>query len=308
MVIGKSLGSRIMDVIIYIILVFVVIVTLYPVLNIAATSLSSSVAVEKNLVTVYPRDFTLKAYSMIFENDVIPRSFINSTFYTILGTIISLIMTILLAYPLSKRNLPLRRFYTVFLVITMYFSGGLIPGFLLVKALGLYDSVWAMILPGALSTYNAMIMISFFKTLPPELEESAYLDGANDILILVRIIIPLSTASIATIGLFYAVSKWNDWFTGMIFLKSTNKYPLPLILRELIIENKMEDMMNMGGVASNLNAGKNMNAMKDDGDKMVNAETLKYATLFVSMIPMLIIYPFVQKYFVKGVMIGSLKG
>lgn len=308
MVVDKSAGSRIFDIIVYIVLGMVVIVTLYPVLNIVATSLSSTVAVEKNLVTFYPKDFTLKAYSMIFKNDIIPRSFINSAFYTIGGTLLSLIMTILLAYPLSKRNLPLRRVYTIFLVITMYFSGGLIPGFLLIKSLGMYDSIWAMILPGAISTYNAMIMIAFFKSIPIELEESAYLDGANDFIILARIIIPLSTASIATIGLFYAVSKWNDWFTGLIYLKSTNKYPLPLILRELVIENRLEDMMDLGGVASELNGGKSFNDFKDDSNKMVNAETLKYATLFVSMVPMLIIYPFIQKYFVKGVMIGSLKG
>ncbi|HOJ09731.1 MAG TPA: carbohydrate ABC transporter permease [Clostridiales bacterium] len=308
MVKDNTTGSKILDIIIHIILIFVVVITLYPVLNIAATSLSSSVAVEKNLVTFYPKELTFKAYELIFKNDIIPNSFRNSIFYTVVGTIISLVMTILLAYPLSKKDLPLRRFYTVFLVITMYFSGGLIPSFLLIKRLGLYDSVWALLLPGAISTYNTMIMISFFKSLPRELEESAYLDGANDLIILIKIIIPLSTASIATIGLFYAVGKWNDWFTGMIYLKSSRKYPLPLILRELIIENKLEDMMDVGGVASNLNAGKSMNVMKDDAQKMVNADTLKYATLFVSMIPMLIIYPFVQKYFVKGVMIGSLKG
>ena len=308
MVRNKTVGSKIFDGIIYGVLFLILIITLYPILNIAATSLSSSVAVERNLVTFYPKEFTLRAYEMIFENSIIPNSFKNSIFYTVVGTAISLTMTILLAYPLSKKDLPLRRGYTIFLVITMYFSGGLIPSFLLIKNLKLYDSIWAILLPGALSTYNAMIMISFFKSIPKELEESAYLDGANDITILIRIILPLSTASIATIGLFYAVGKWNDWFTPMIYLKSTLKYPLPLILRELIIENKLEDMMNMGGVAGNLNAGKSMNIMKDDAQNMVNADTLKYATLFVSIIPMLIIYPFVQKYFVKGVMIGSLKG
>ena len=308
MVQDKSISSKIFDIFIHIFMILVIIITLYPVLNIAATSLSSSIAVEKNLVTFYPKQLTFRAYEMIFENDIIPNSFKNSILYTICGTAMSLTATILLAYPISKKDLPLRKVYTIFLVITMYFSGGLIPSFLLIKNLKLYDSVWAILLSGAISTYNVMIMISFFKSLPPELEESAYLDGANDIVILVRIIIPLSTASIATIGLFYAVGKWNDWFTPMIYLKSTMKYPLPLILRELIIENKLEDMLNMGGAAGNLNAGKSMNVMKDDAQNMINADTLKYATLFVSMIPMLIIYPFVQKYFVKGVMIGSLKG
>lgn len=308
MVADKSIGSRIFDVIIHFILLIIVAVMLYPVLNIAATSLSSALAVEKNLVTIYPKEFTIRAYEMIFENKIIPTAYLNSILYTITGTALSLTLTILLAYPLSKKNLPLRKFYVIFLVITMYFSGGLVPTFLLVKSLGLYDTFWAMILPGAMSTYYTMIMISFFKSIPHELEESAYLDGANDFVILLRIIIPLSTASIATIGLFYAVGKWNDWFTALIYLKSTFKFPLPLILREMIIANKLTDMIDMGGSGEILSEGKTIDTLKDSAGRMVNAETVKYATLFVSIIPMLIIYPFVQKYFVKGVMIGSLKG
>ncbi len=308
MVKDKTFGSRMFDACVYLFLSLVILVTLYPILNIFATSLSSSVAVERNLVTFYPRDLTWRAYEMIFENDIIPRSFMNSIWYTVVGTAVSLVLTLLMSYPLSKKRLPMRRFYTIILVITMFISGGLVPTFLLVNSLGLYDSFFAMILPGAISTYNVMVMTSFFRGLPDELEESAMLDGANDVTILLRIIIPLSTASIATIGLFYAVGRWNDWFSAMIYLKSTKKFPLPLILRELILENKLEDMMNLGGNAGNLGAGKNLSVMRDENMKTVTADTLKYATLFVSMVPMMVIYPFVQKYFVKGVMIGSLKG
>ncbi len=297
-----------LDVVIYLFLIFVILVTLYPILNILATSLSSTVAVERGLVSFYPREFTVRAYQMIFENAIIPRSFANSVMYTAVGTAISLTLTILMSYPLSKKRLPMRKFYTIIIVVTMFISGGLVPSFLMITQLGMYDSFLAMVLPGAISTHNVMVMTSFFRAMPDELEESAMLDGANDVTVLLRIILPLATASIATIGLFYAVGRWNDWFTGLIYLKSTNKFPLPLILRELVLENKLEDMMNVGGNAANINGGKNLNAMRDDNLRSVNAETLKYATLMVSMIPMMIVYPFVQKFFVKGVMIGSLKG
>ena len=308
MIQDKSPASRIFDVLIYLFMAAVIVVALYPILNIFATSLSSSVAVERGLVTFYPREFTLRAYEMIFENAIIPRSFLNSILYTVMFTAVALVLTILLSYPLSKKRLPMRKFYTVIIVVTMFISGGLVPTFLLVTKLGFYDSMLALVIPGAISTSNVMVMTSFFRSLPEELEESAMLDGANDVVILIRIMLPLATASIATIGLFYAVYRWNDWFTAMIYLKSTNKFPLPLILRELVIENKLEDMMNIGGNAANINGGKNLNAMRDNNMRNINAETLKYATLMVSIIPMMIVYPFVQKFFVKGVMIGSLKG
>jgi len=278
-----------------------VIITLYPVLNIASVSMSSSRAVESGLVTVYPKEFTLKAYEMIFKNNVIPRGFINSIFYTFTGTLICMIMTILLAYPLSKSDLPFRPVIVMFMVITMYFSGGLLPTFLNIRRLGLYDNYLALLLPSALSTTNTMIMVTFFRNLPNELEESAYLDGANEFILLIRIVLPLSSASLATISLFYAVGKWNDWYSALIYLKDAYKFPLPMILRELIMRDKIAEMLETGGMLAG-------NRMVDDMNRMVNYDTLKHATLFVSMVPMLILYPFIQKYFVKGVMIGSLKG
>ncbi len=296
------------DVLLNVFMGLVIVVTLYPTLNILASSLSSADAVEKNLVSFFPREFTLRAYTMIFENSIIPRSYVNSIFYTLVGTAISMVLTVAYAYPLSKKNLPLRKLYTVLIMVTMYFAGGLIPSFLLVRNLGMYNKASAMLLPGAVSAYNVIVMSSFFKSIPAEIEESAVLDGANDFVILFSIVLPLSTASLATVGLFYAVARWNNWFSALLYLKDSAKFPLPLILRELIIENKLAEMMNVGGQAGNLGASYNANYMLDVNSRRVNAETLKYATLFASMLPMAILYPFAQKYFIKGVMLGSLKG
>ena len=203
----------------------------------------------------------------------------------------------LMAYPLSKKKLPLRRFYTTLIVFTMFFSGGLIPTFLVVKGLGLYNTMWALILPGAISTMNLIIMRTFFQSIPMELEESAFLDGANDIVVFYRIILPLSKASIATIAMFYAVGHWNSWFNALVYLKDSEKYPMQLILRDIVIQSQMSRELAEQGSTE---AYELINT--------VSVEGIKYATLFFSIIPMLIIYPFVQKYFVKGVMIGSLKG
>jgi putative aldouronate transport system permease protein len=208
-----------------------------------------------------------------------------------------MVMTVLTAYPLSKKNLPLRGFYMTLIIITMFFGGGLIPSFLLVRSLKMYNTVWALVLPGAVSSMNMIIMRTFFEGLPAELEESARLDGAGDFRILARIILPLSTASIATIGMFYAVSHWNSWFSANIYLRESSKFPLQLILREIIMQNQMaRELAEQGNIA----------AMEETG--YISVEGLKYATLVISIAPMLMIYPFVQKYFVKGVLIGSLKG
>lgn len=308
MVRDRSPLAKLFDLSLNVLMGLVIVITLYPTLNIMASSLSSADAVEKNLVSVFPREFTLRAYQMILENNIIPQSYANSIFYTAMGTAISMVLTVGYAYPISKRHLPLRTFYTVVIMITMYFSGGLIPGFLLVKQLGLYNTAAAMLLPGAVSAYNVIVMSSFFKSIPAEIEESAVLDGANDMTILLRIVLPLSTASLATIGLFYAVAKWNNWFSALLYLKDSVRFPLPLILRELIIENKLSEMMNVGGQAGNLSSSYDAAYMLDVNSRRVNAETLKYATLFVSILPMAMLYPFAQKYFIKGVMLGSLKG
>lgn len=292
-----SLSSRLLDVVVYTSLFLLLVITIAPVLHVISMSFSSSAAIDRGRVGLLPVEPTVKSYQMIMDAGKVPKSFLNSVYYTALGTTINLIMTVLTAYPLSKKNLPLRGFYMTLIIITMFFGGGLIPSFLLVRSLKMYNTVWALVLPGAVSSMNMIIMRTFFEGLPAELEESARLDGANDLRILTRIILPLSTASIATIGMFYAVGHWNSWFSANIYLRESSKFPLQLILREIIMQNQMaRELAEQGNLA----------AMEETS--YVSVEGLKYATLVISIVPMLMIYPFVQKYFVKGVLIGSLKG
>jgi len=286
-----------LDIIVHTTLIILLVITLFPVLHVAAVSLSSSKAIDRGLVSIFPVDFSLEAYRILWKSGRVPKSFVNSVIYTSVGTVVNILVTMLMAYPLSKKKLPLRRFYTTLIVFTMFFSGGLIPTFLVVKGLGLYNTMWALILPGAISTMNLIIMRTFFQSIPMELEESAFLDGANDIVVFYRIILPLSKASIATIAMFYAVGHWNSWFNALVYLKDSEKYPMQLILRDIVIQSQMSRELAEQGSTE---AYELINT--------VSVEGIKYATLFFSIIPMLIIYPFVQKYFVKGVMIGSLKG
>ena len=294
MVRDKSISSRVLDVFIYFVIAFVVLVTLIPILHVISVSLSSVNSVNRGDVSLFPREATLRSYQVVWEAGTVPSAFLNSVYYTTLGTLTNLIFTTMMAYALSRKSLPLRTFFNIIVLITMFFGGGLIPTYLLVVKLGLNDSVWAIVVPRAIATYNLIIMRTFFMSLPVELNESAKLDGANDGQIFIRIIIPLSKASIATIGLFYAVSNWNAWFEAMIYLKSSSDFPLQLILREILLQAQLTAELDI--------------AQDDVLANRVNEESIKYATLVISIIPMLVIYPFIQKYFVKGVMLGSLKG
>ncbi|BDF47823.1 carbohydrate ABC transporter permease [Eisenbergiella sp.] len=287
-----------MDVICYIIVAVVIVITLYPVLHLMALSLSSSSAVSKNLVSIWPREFTLQAYRKILATGTLVKSFKNSLIYTALGTVINMLLTSTMAYALSKARLPLRSFFTKLVLLTMYFSGGIIPTFLLINSLGMYDSVWALVMPSAISTYNLIVLRSFYAAMPLELEEAAYLDGASDLGIFFRIVLPLSKAGLATISLFYLVGHWNSYYSAMIYLKTAEKYPLQLVLRSIVIEGQMANELAAAGQA----------AAAEAMTGQVSVNSIKYATLFISIVPMMIIYPFIQKYFVKGVMIGSLKG
>lgn len=287
-----------MDIFCYAAALIVVVITLYPVLHLMALSFSSSGAVSKNTVSIWPKEFTLQAYRQVLSTGTVPNSFINSIVYTAIGTVINMLFTSTMAYALSKAQLPFRSFFTKLVLLTMYLSGGMIPTFLLVNALGLYDSIWALVLPGAVSTYNLIVLRSFFAAMPVELEESARLDGANDITVFWRIVLPLSKAGLATIALFYLVGHWNSFYSAMIYLRSADKYPLQLVLRNIVIQGQMANELAAAGQAS---AAESMYGQ-------VSVNSIKYATLFLSIVPMMFIYPFIQKYFVKGVMIGSLKG
>ena len=298
MIADRSLSSKIMDVIVYTTMIVVLVTTLYPLLYVVSASLSSASANDRGLVTIFPVDFNIDAYIGIFSMPTLTRAFTNSVIITASGTAINMFFTTTYAYALSRKKLALRGFYTVVAMIPMYFSGGLIPSFLLItRTLHLYNSWWALILPGAISTTNMIIMRSFFVSLPAELEESAYLDGANDIVIFYKIILPLSKAVLFTIGLYYLVGHWNSWFNAMIYLDDDNKMPLQYMLRQIVLLSANLEQAALDG-----------EVVSGSSLYFTNYVAVKYATLVFSMIPMLMIYPFIQKYFVKGVMIGSIKG
>ena len=272
----------------------IVMIVLIPLLFVVAASFSDPDLVIKGKVLLLPKGVTLKAYTMVFENEDIWRGFLNSCFYTLSGTLISVVLTVIAAYPLSRAKLPGRNFFMLAILFTMYFNGGMVPTYLLVRNLGMYNTVWALLIPAAISTYNLIVAKTFFEnSIPEELYESATLDGCGNISMLLKIVIPLSKAIIAVLILYYAVGIWNAYFDALIYLKDDNKYPLQIILRNILLLGQTEQMgTNDIGMA----------------EKIKMSEAIKYSAIVVSSIPMLIIYPFVQKYFVKGVMSGAIKG
>lgn len=297
MVKDNSISSKILDVIIYISLIFLMIVILYPIIYIFSVSVSSATAYESGRVVFLPVEFNLETYKVIFEAGTIPRSFVNSVIYTVVYVVISLLFTTTMAYPLSraKERVPFKGIISKIVIFTMFFSAGTIPNFILVKNLHLMNSMWSLILPIAVSTYNLVVMRSFFEAIPESLEEAAFIDGANEIQIFWKVMLPLAKAALATVGLFYGVSMWNSWFTAMLYLQSDTKYPLQLIIRHIVMQNQLQaELAAMGDTTAFENT--------------TNTESLKYATLFLSILPMMAVYPFIQKYFVKGVMVGSVKG
>ncbi len=298
MVQDKSISSKVLDVVIYVSLILLLIVTLYPIIYIFSVSVSSTTAYESGRVFFLPVEFNLEAYKVIMKAGTIPRSFINSVIYTIVYTVVSLFMTTTMAYPLSrsKDRVAFKGFFSKIVIFTMFFNAGIIPNYLVVKGLGLMDSMWALVLPTAISTYNLVVMRSFFEGIPIDLEEAAFIDGANELTIFWKIMLPLSKAALATVGLFYGVSMWNQWFNAMLYLQSDTKFPLQLIIRQIIMQNQMAAELAAMGDTSMMTA------------QTTNSVSLKYATLFLSILPMLAVYPFIQKYFVKGVMVGSVKG
>ncbi len=297
MVKDNSVSSIILDIVIYIFLILLMIITLYPIIYIFSVSLSSTEAFEAGKVMLWPVQPNLDAYKEIITGKTVPMSFLQAVINTILYTVISLAFTTTLAYPLSraKERVPFHGAITKLVVFTMFFTAGMIPVYLIVQKLGLLNTRWSMILPAAISTYNLVVMRSFFESVPVELEEAAFIDGANELTIFVKIILPLSKAALATVGLFYGVYMWNQWFSAMLYLSDRvkNLYPLQYIIRQIVMENQL---------AAEAAAAGELNTVT------VSTVSLKYATLFISIVPMLCVYPFIQKYFVKGVMVGSVKG
>lgn len=289
-----SLTDRILDIIVNILAVIIIVVILYPLLFVLAASFSDPDYVLQGEVTIFPKGFSLYPYKLVFQNGDIWRGYMNSIIYTVLGTFISITLTICLAYSLSRKDMPHRKFLTLFILFTMYFSGGMIPSYLLVKNLKLYNTMWAVIIPVAINTYNFIVAKTFFEnSIPKEMYESAMIDGSGDIRTLWSIVLPLSTSIISVLILYYAVDYWNAYFNALIYLNNEKLYPLQIILRNILLVGQTEQM------------GSNSVGM---GEKIKMAEAIKYSVIVVSSLPVLIIYPFVQKHFVKGVMIGAVKG
>ena len=274
------------------VVVFIAACCLFPFLHILAISFSNKTAVIRGDVLLWPVNFDLSAYKAVFTNKGLMDSMWFSLLLTAVYTVFALVMTILCAYPLSRPGLKFKSPILLYILFTMYFSGGMIPSYLNIKSLGLLDTFWVLVFPTVLSTYNMILMKSFFQSMPRELEESAYVDGANDLVVLIKIVLPLSKAMLATIALFYAVSRWNGFMDAILYINDESMYTIQLRLRQLIQSSQVSSMME------------EIPEMKDD----LVAETIKAGCMVFSMIPVMIIYPWLQKYFVKGVMIGSVKG
>jgi putative aldouronate transport system permease protein len=289
----KKKRISVFDVINILIMIFVVVITLYPFLYLTALSMSSEKYVYAGEITFYPKGFTLGTYKVLLKDNYFWTSYRNTIIYTVLGTLISLTLTVLLAYPLSKKNLKGRGIFLGFILFTMFFNGGLIPTYLLVsRMLQMRNTIWAVIIPGAISTYNVLVTKTFFEGIPDELEEAASIDGMNTYGILVRIVLPLSKPILATMSLFYAVGIWNNWFGPFIYLDDKKLFPVSLYLRNIIAGAQKAREVVGGDV---------------EGFGDIEA-TIKSASMVVSALPIIMVYPFVQKYFVRGIMIGSLKG
>ncbi len=273
---------------------FWAIIILYPLIYVVSASFSSPHAVVSGKVWLWPVEPTFKAYSAIFNNPQIITGFVNSFIYTVLGTVISVVLTILMAFPLSRSQLVGRNFFTWLLVFTMLFSGGLIPTYMVVKSLGMLNTWWAIVLPSALSAWNVFIARTYFKSLPEELYEAAVIDGISDVGHFFRIVLPLSAPIIAVISLFSAVSLWNGYFNALLYLSDDKLFPLQIVLRNILI-------------LGNIDA-----TMVKDFEALVRkqglADLLKYAVIVVASVPVLAFYPLIQRYFVRGMMIGSVKG
>ncbi|MCK9477942.1 MAG: carbohydrate ABC transporter permease [Firmicutes bacterium] len=284
----KSIGEKIFGVSNYTFLILLSIITIYPFYYVLCASLSDSYAVlAKGGLMLYPVGFNVGAYALVFLNNNIVVGYANTLFYVFAGVSLNIILTMFAAYCLSRRTMPFKRFFMLMITFTMYFSGGLIPNYLLVKSLGLLNSRLALILPGAVATWNVIILRTYMLSIPNSMEEAARIDSANDLNILFRIIAPISIPAIAVNILFYAVGHWNSWFPAMIYLQDKNKFPLQLFLRQILIQADVSDMA-------------------DYATEPI-AENIKYATIIVSIIPILFVFPFLQRFFVTGMMVGAIK-
>lgn len=290
----QTIGDRYISIINVTLLIIVCIIVIYPIYFMLITSISDGFAVIRGEVYIIPIKPNIKAYEAIFLDPYIPRSYINTIVYTITGTLIGVGMTALCAYPLSRKKFYGRNVFTFLVVFTMFFNAGIIANFLVVQKLGFIDTIWAIIIPPSINVWYMIIMRTFFQGIPEEMHESAYIDGANDLRIFSKLIIPLSKPVIATMLLFYAVWHWNSFFPALLYLNKRELYPMQLVMRNIVIGS---DLSNMQGAVASVS-----------GDMAVLGKNIKYSVIFITIAPILVVYPFVQKHFVKGVMVGALKG
>jgi ABC-type sugar transport system, permease component len=290
MVEKSTFSERVFMVIVYVLLGLLALACLYPMVHVLFASISDPLKLMLHSGTLlWPKGFSLKGYEIVLANKNIATGYMNTLIYLGAGTAINMLLTTLGAYALSRKGYMFKKTITLIIVFTMYFSGGLIPNFLLVKGIGIYNTRWALLLPTAIATWNLIVMRTSFQSIPESLEESAKIDGANDYTVLFRIFLPVSKATLAVMMLFYAVGHWNAWFNAMVYLRDRKLYPLQLFLREILLANS------------------SANSVNPDADVYFLDEVIKFATIIISTIPILFVYPFVQRYFMSGVMLGSLK-
>lgn len=293
--IKDTTGDRVFRTISLVFLGVVMVLIIYPLLYVLNASFTSPAELFSSPLLLYPKGFNLNAYKLAFENSDIWLGYRNSLFYTVAGTAINLLMTTLGAYPLSRKDFVGRNVLTVFYAFTMYFSGGLIPFFLVVRSLGIINTIWSMLLPGAVSVFNMIIMRTYFQSnIPVELQDAAQIDGCSNFRLLRSVVLPLSTPIIAVLSLYYGVGHWNGYFNAMIFLNNRELFPLQLFLRDILLKGEMSSMLPI--------------AVDDQySQRILDQIALRYVVIVVATVPVFIIYPFLQKYFAKGILIGAIK-
>lgn len=284
----RGLDDKIFNTIIYVILGICGLVAILPILYVVSVSITPFGEVLRNGgFILFPKEITFSAYRTLLTESNIPKAFQITVLITVIGTAVNLVLTALMAYPLSRRNLPGRNFFLLMIVFTLLFSGGLIPTYLVVKSMGLLDSIWAMILPNAIWSFNVLIMKSFFEGLPEELFESARMDGAKEFRILLQIVTPLSVPVLLTVGLFYLVGHWNEFFQAIFYVTDRTLYPLQVVVREILMQSQQP---------------------LENAENMMPTQTMQMASVMIASLPVIVIYPFLQKHFTKGMLLGSIKG
>ena len=296
--IKQTNADRLYDIVILILISLLLLIILYPLWFVIIASVSNSSEVMKGNVIFWPKEFSFEAYEKVLQDPKIVTGYCNTIFYTVAGTLLNLVGTIAIAYPLSRRDFVGRKVISIVLTFTMFFNGGLIPTYLVYKEINLINTPWVMIIPGMVNVYNMIVMRSFFESLPYEMHEAAFIDGCGNIKIITKIVLPLSLPIIAVMIIFYGVMHWNEYFSALVYISDQKNKPLQLILRDILITSTSRVSSMMSGGAANTG----------EMDRIRTAESIKYAVAVVSTVPVLCLYPFLQKHFSKGVMIGAIKG